>query len=513
MTTELPQEVARVKRLLPFQVRWLVDRNRLKLAVKSRRVGGSYMASLDGAWKAAGYDICAGVLDPHKGEPVNIVSASFRQAKEFLELCVRHLRTLEDLPDDIDRVLPIARREGLPLTPEVLIAMVSALDPRPAAHAGNIFAPRRKRLGGQFKLSTVLDGEPTAEQIRLVGGVSIRAFAANPRTFRGFEGHVILDEGGVMPFFDRIWAAAAPIITRTPGAPQGYTVSVIGTPCGDGNKFYRLAMTDEGKAFSRHRISIYDAISQGHPMTLEEAHDEVGHGEIFEQEYNCAFLSAANQYLGLTLLDSCTFYPDDPTLGWQYRQHVSLHRQHKLITSTGGLDVANAERGDKSALVLNDHIVDRYWCDPAIRRGRGIPFKDQEQWVDDAFQQGCWKVAIDATGMGRAPAESLCSAEKHGDSVMAVYFNSRVKEVMATRAKQWFEQKKQMIPDDDGLRRGLLNLHRTIGKGGNRLLFDTKRDEEGGHGDEAWALMLSQHAADVGGKGGSVEREFRSRGV
>ena len=100
--------------------------------------------------------------------------------------------------------------------------------------AGNIFAPRRKRLGGQFKLSTVLDGEPTAEQIRLVGGVSIRAFAANPRTFRGFEGHVILDEGGVMPFFDRIWAAAAPIITRTPGAPQGYTVSVIGTPCGDG---------------------------------------------------------------------------------------------------------------------------------------------------------------------------------------------------------------------------------------------------------------------------------------
>lgn len=508
MTPGAPPEIeAAAQQLTPYQIRWITNRYPRKLCVKSRRIGGTYMAALDGAWRAAGYDPCLGLLRPETGERVNIVSASFNQAKEFLNYCAKHLRQLEELPEDVERVIPIAQEHGLPITPGVLLAMVSALHPRPKAHAEHVFVPRNKKIKN-MRNGSIIDGEPLVDRIYLTNGVMIIAFAANPRTIRGFEGHVILDEFGVMPFADRIWAAAASLADENLGMRSGYTLSVLGTPCGDSNMFAKLAITGAGQSFSRHRITIFDAHAQGHPLNPEKVRGRyIGTPEIFEQEYNCAFLSDATQYIDMRELQEC-LYATTPEGLLEYQQVLDVHRHGMLQTS--GLDVAVAERGDRSVLVRNQLLGKVRWMTPTIRRGRGVSFETQKFWVKEEFRDKVWRVAVDGTGLGYEMAQELSRPSEFGSAVLHVRFNPQVKEAMATRAKQWFQLRRQRIPDDQDLIRSFLNLHRTINAAGTRFLYDTKH-EESGHGDEAWALMLAQHAETFEGGPFETKRAHASR--
>lgn len=502
---DLPALVRKAsKQFVRYQIRWITDKNKLKQMVKARRIGGSEAAAFSGAAKAIGYDLCTGTLDPRRGDNVNIVSAGRAQARKMLERCVNYILEIEKLPEDVDQAIALAERHGLPMTPEVITAICSELRGR-RPNAGHILTRVRRRGGTEG----LIIGDPSADCVRLAAGVSglveMRAFAANHRTSRGFEGHVILDEFGVMPYQKEMWAAVQSIADPNLGNPEGYTLEIIGTPCGDDNMHFELAMTDAGKEFSRHRIDIYDAMRDGFPeVNIEKKKAECGLPEIFEQEYCCAFISAAARYIDPKMLDQATYFSENDIL-------KALKHGH---TATSGLDVANADRGpksDKSALVRNSLVNDKvYWMHPEVKGGIGVSFPMQEQWVREELEDDdVWCVGVDATGMGRDMAQRL--VEEFGDSVMAVNFEPRVKEVMATRCKRLLQVGRQRIPDNAELRRGLLNLHRVIGKKSGKILFEMKRGREGGHGDEAWALMLSQHVAEVAGGPYRPEKRFRSR--
>lgn len=474
-----PQLTAAAAILKPYQVRWLLDRSPLKLLVKARRVGGTYMVTLSSGWRAVGYDLLTGTFDLSKGQPVNFVSASERQAKEMIKEVEQHLRLLEEIPEDVERAIPLAQKHGLPLTPEVLLAMAAELaGQRP--NAGHVHVRRRRKMEPSSLISGI-----SAERIELVNGVEITAFAANPRTVRGFKGHVILDEFGAMPFSQKIWEAASPLADSNLANEEGYTLEVIGTPLGDDNMFYQLAKTDAGKAFSRHRLDIFQAKAQGFPVNIEKVRARCGLNEVFDQEYCCSFLSAHSRYLPVELIDNAIYAEPE----------VLLDQIHRVNwTATAGLDVANSEHGDPSALLRNYKLADVYWASPHITAARGVTFPTQEAWVEAELHAGVWKVAVDRGGLGRDMAQRL--EARHQGRVMGVDFTNQNKEIMATRCKRLFEQGKQRIPGDQDLRRDLLNLRREITVASNRR-FDVSRDKSG-HGDRAWALMLSQHAAEAG---------------
>lgn len=530
---ELPPRVQKASRQWTrYQRRWFADKCKLKQMVKARRVGGSAAAAANGAYKAIGYDVFTGRLDLSRGENVNIVSAGHSQARKMLSRCVDEIREAGKIPQDIDQAMSLARKYGLEPTLEVIIAICEELrQTRP--NAGYIVVPTKR----QVKRGDDIVLAESADIVRLACGsgrepVEIRAFAANPRTIRSFEGHVILDEFGVMPFARQIWAAAAPVAQATLGYLAGYSIEIIGTPCGDDNMHFDIAMTDAGKRFSRHKVDIYTAVRDGFPIkkddgsdgTIEDLKEECGLLEMFEQEYNCVFLSASTRYITAEMLKDALYDATNTRI-------LKDMLDKEPWSATAGLDVANSDKptADPCALVRNYLIGEHesaaerrgrkgkqvYWLDGDIKGGRGISFATQEMWLAADLESGggvCYRAGIDRNGLGRDLAERL--VKRFGDAILPVDFTPADKEIMATRCKLLFENGRQKIPYHQELQRGLLNLHRIVSADGSKTRYDIKRTtKQGGHGDEAWAMMLSQHAAEMGGLPFVPRKGFMSRAI
>lgn len=550
----LPKRIQRrAVRFLRYQRRWIADRSKFKQMVKSRRVGGSEAAAYSGACKAVGYDPCTGVLDVTKGAEVNILSASHAQSRVMLARAIETIREMEKLPEDVDRAISIAKRHRLPLTVEVIVAICDELrGTRP--NAGYIVSKTRKKHQAQA-LDGLIQGDPNLNECLLTNGAIIKAYAANPNTFRGIQGHVIADEWGVMPHQQEMWAAMEAVSRGHLGLPQGYTLEVLGTPCGDDNMHYDFAMTKAGAQFSRHKIDIYTAVNDGFPLdpdwpenpngggydrskvtpemikiAIDRLKAECGLIEIFEQEYNCAFLSASTRYIPIQLIDEAIYYSKE-----QLGDVLLKNRDTRTITA--GHDVARAEgqSADPCAHVRNHRLGDPeqpgrkfdglYWMDIDVKSSRGVKFEDQEAWIDQSLYncpqgcrlhadgyhtQGAWRVAIDRTGMGMDLAERL--VKKHSARILPVDFTRASKEMMATRFKFLLEKHMQRIPDNIELRRGIMNLHRYLTKDGGSARYDVKKTPEGGHGDVLWALMLAQHAAEAPGSVPTHQQGWWSRG-
>lgn len=516
---ELPRKVRRASlRFLNYQRRWFSDPSPMRLAVKARRVGGSTMLAYDAACKGIGYNYFTGRIEAERGGNINIISASKKQAQDILRNATIHVRSMDALPLDIDQAVSLARKHNLPLTVDVLTAICDEIAQRKPS-AGHIIIPK-KRAAALHNAASLIDGDPTSNVVRLSNGATMVAYSSNPNTIRGNEGHVFFDEFGAAPHDKEIWTAGALLAAKSLGFPEGFTVSVIGTPEGDDRLFYRFAMTEEGRAFSRHKIDLQTAIQDGFPITVEEARAAVGGLEdMYLQEFCCVFLSAASRYIPVELLDAAIY--DERELN----QALAGSR-----SATCGLDVAESDRvgADPCALVRNYRIgpvpqSQVYWMAPHIQRGTGVSFQTQEEWVRAELegrrnahgymleQPACHRAAVDASGIGRDMAKRL--VQRFGDRVLAVDFTPANKEIMATRCKRFFEARpiKQRIPDDIALRRGLLNLHRIVTRDSARTRFTMERDGKG-HGDEAWALMLAQHASEMLGGEYIPQKGFLGRG-
>jgi len=238
--------------LLGYQRARLADRSRLRCWVKSRRIGGSFAASLDLAAKAAGIDLhAARAIQPADGL---IFSASHAQSIRLLEQCADHLRTL-----DVE-------------------------------------------CGGILEAAA-------ATRIRLANGCSIYAYSNNPATSRGAAGHVLWDEAGATPRARELFQAIKPMADPTVSNPHGYTMSVVGTALDDGSFFRDLCEAEAGAAFSRHRTTITHAVGDGFPADIASMREEVGDAEIWGAEYMCEFMSAASRYISADLYDRCLFEP------------------------------------------------------------------------------------------------------------------------------------------------------------------------------------------------------------
>jgi phage FluMu gp28-like protein len=348
--------------------------------------------------------------------------------------------------------------------------------------------------GAVFRDALEVDGESLVREqrsdrivlnVKTIKGeyAEICAFPANPDTLRGFEGNVCFDEFGQMPFSEEMWKAAYPITGPTKANAEGYRLRVVGTPNGDANMFYKLANTDDGEQISWHWIDIYRAKADGFPIDIEAARKEIGDHDAFLQEYVVTFLSSGTRYIEEDRIQS---YEDRecPKGGERY----------------AGLDVAESPVGDLSAIEVVRKVGDVYWIEPDGWADRGVRFSTQKARVSGLLQEGVRRVAIDATGVGAEPAQTL--SNDYPQRVDAVKFTNDSKEGLVTRLKRLTDEGLLRYPKGAlDLRRDVL-LMRRISLPGGGMRYDIERSRGGrGHGDRAWALALALHAAETGFKG------------
>lgn len=417
--------------LLPYQRRYVADKSRFKAAMWSRQSGKSFSGTLET------------VDDSLERKTTWIyLSRGERQSLELAEKAKMHLA---------------AYRAG-----------AEALEDYFIGDSGEKF---------------------TQYQFRLPNESRHIFLPANPDTARGYSGNVFLDEFAIHKDSRAIWGALYPIITRRPD----YKIRIMSTPMGLNNKFADIWMGKGermgGKTvWSRHKVSIYDAVADGLPVDPEELKAGLDDEELWAQEYLCEFLDEATAFLSYELIGRAE--DQMATLDYDLRDFL------KGLERFMGYDVGR--RRDLSVLWLLERIGDVFWT-RVMERLERMPFSQQAQRLDSVIPHVS-RACIDETGLGMQLAEQ--AQERHGSRVEPVTFNGSVKNDLATTFRRAFEDRTIRIPEEERLRRSLHKVRRVVTSAGN-IRYDAESEADG-HADEFWAGALALHAATTKTSGGII---------
>jgi len=301
-------------------------------------------------------------------------------------------------------------------------------------------------------------------ELSIAGGQKILSLPQNPRTIRGFAGDVYLDEYAHHRDAREIYTAVFPSTTR------GYRLSVVSTPLGESGEYHKL--WSGSNDYSRHRITIHDAIRDGLAVDVEAIRRNMD-AESFRQEYECEFIDESTSYFPYELLVSCTGpFPADRS------------GSHYL-----GVDVGR--RHDRTAISVVQQLGNVYYAYPVEVMARtefAIQQTAIEQiWTERKIQRG----AIDESGIGMQLAEDL---RRELGNIEPVTFTNLIKESLVVTVRRLLEARRLVLPEDDqGLIADMHSIKKEITIAGN-VRYDAERSESG-HADRFWALALAVHAS------------------
>ena len=406
--------------LYPYQQRWLADRSRYKVARFARQTGKTFTTTLEL------------VLDCLEAEaerrPTRWVylSAGERQGREAMNEGVRlHLDAMGAAYKVVERDLTIDN------------SRVTALDAE---------FPRGSKLS---------------------------ILPANPRTARGFSANVVLDEFAHHQDSREIWKALYPVISA------GYKLRVVSTPNGKGNKFYELC-TDPalGKRWSRHLVTIHDAIRDGLPRDAVELEEALGDPVAWRQEFLCEFVDEATAWIPF------------PTIDAAEHEQAGVPELYQSGRTFVGMDIAR--RRHLTIIGVLELVGELLWTRALIEL-QNAPFRQQLDTLAEVFRT--YRVArarLDQTGLGEMMVET--AQERHGSRVDGVLFSPANKLDLATALRDTMDDRRLRIPHNHVLRADLHSVQRVPSPSGGapRLVAD---ETDTGHADRFWALALAAHAA------------------
>lgn len=131
----------------------------------------------------------------------------------------------------------------------------------------------------KISLPSLANYTSNSTQITFQNGSRIVSLPAKPESLRGFSGDVILDEAAMFQDDTEIFAAVLPIISNSQRGIR-HTLSISSTPKGTGNKFASVFLSDD-PTWSRHRITIEDAVSQGLNADVDQLKQAVNDEEVW----------------------------------------------------------------------------------------------------------------------------------------------------------------------------------------------------------------------------------------
>jgi len=327
-------------------------------------------------------------------------------------------------------------------------------------------------------LEMPFEADELAQVVRLPGGSYIRAIAAKPSTARGMSDNLILDEFAHHQDNRAIWTALLPVVSK-----PGLRLRVISTPSGVGDKFHEI-MTAQDSIFSRHVVSIHDAVAEGLPRDMAELKKAMGDAEAWAQEFECQFVDAAASWLPYELIAACEIPPNPPfSKGGEESEYGGG-------ACYVGMDFA--ARGDLTVIAVLEEVGDVLWCRELVELQR-TSFAEQLAALDRVMRQyRVVRAALDQTGLGEMPVEE--AKRRHGSlRIEGVIFSATRKLDMATALKQRFEDRAMRIPARPELRADLHSVKREMSATGAPRL--TAERSAAGHADRFWALALAAASA------------------
>ncbi|TCW31426.1 phage terminase large subunit family protein [Gulbenkiania mobilis] len=343
-----------------------------------------------------------------------------------------------------------------------------------------------RAIGQAFQaLDEPLDVDELAHVVRIgQRGSYIRAVAAKPSTARGMSDNLILDEFAHHQDNRAIWTALLPVVSR-----PDLKLRVISTPNGRGDKFYEI-MTAPDSLFSRHVVTIHDAVADGLPRNVDELKRAMADPIAWAQEFECQFVDEATAWLPYDLIDGCE---DADAPGVYQGGPVYV-----------GMDFA--ARGDLTVIAVLEQVGDVLWLRELIEL-RATSFAEQLATLDRVMRDyRVTRAALDQTGLGEMPVQE--AQRRHGSyRVEGVLFSVARKLDMATALKERMEDKRLRLPvGNTTLRQDLHSVQRVAGPtGAPRLVAERS---ENGHADRFWAIALATAAAHQP----RVPIEFKSAG-
>lgn len=427
---------APVINFLPYQRRWLEDQARFKIGMFARQTGKTFTTC------AEIVDDC--IMAEIQGKKVRwvILSRGERQAKEAIDEAIK----------------PFAK--AFYLVYEALLKGRGAPE--------YIEAEFKAESGAVYK----------AQEVIFPGGSRITALPANPDTARGYSANVFLDEFAFHKDSRAIWRALFPVISRS-----GLKLRITSTPNGKNNKFYELwSNRDSFTVWSKHRVDIYEAVSQGLDRDIQELKAALADEDAWKQEFELEFLDESSAWLTYDLITAC----EDENAG-----------KPELYTG-GPCFIGNdiAARRDLWVAWVWELVGDVLWTREITEMSRK---KFAEHDLEIARLAGVYnmtKLGMDQTGMGEKPVEDMTRIYGAG-VVEGVLMTVTRKLNVATVAKQAFEDRKVRIPmGNPVLRADLHKIQKVTGAtGAPRLVADRDGD---GHADRAWAGFLGIATASPG---------------
>ena len=428
--------------LLPYQAKWIQDRARLKLAVKSRQIGWTW---------ATAYSLVRRKSMADARLDAWISSRDEIQARLFLEDCAAFAKILD---------------------------------------------------AGARSLGQKVIDNPGAKlcALEFSNGLRIHSMSSNPDAQAGKRGDRVLDEFALHPDPKKLYSVAYPGIT------WGGSMEIFSTHRGTDNYFNTLIreIIDQGnpKRFSMHTVTLQDALDQGllyklqrklPPDDQRQAMDETDYfnylrsgcpdEESFLQEYMCIPGDDQIAFLSYDLIAGCE-YGATETSDWTLKEFAATQSQLFI-----GVDIGR------------DHDLTVFWIlekkdevsyTRRILVMRNQTFDAQEQALNEFLalprMQRC---CIDQTGIGRQFCER--AQQRFGKyKVEGVAFTAAVKEELAYPVRMAFEQRAIRIPNDPHIRADLRALKKETASGGG-VRFTADRGKNG-HADRFWALALALHA-------------------
>ena len=330
-----------------------------------------------------------------------------------------------------------------------------------------------RAIGAAFESVDVpLAVDELAHAVRIgTNGSYIRAVAAKPATVRGMSDNLILDEYAHHQDSRAIWTALLPVVSR-----PDLKLRVISTPNGRGNKFYEL-MTEPESLWSRHVVTIYDAVREGLPRNPEELRAALNDPIAWAQEFECQFVDEATSWLGYELIDRC----EDARAPGIYQGGACFV----------GMDFA--ARGDLTVIAVLEEHEGALWL-RELRELRATSFREQLAELARIFKDyRVIRASLDQTGLGEMPVQEAQRAHAR-TRVEGVLFTPARKLDMATALREAMDDRRLRIaPGNEALRHDLHSVQRVAGANGAPRLVAER--ENGSHADRFWALALAVSAS------------------
>ena len=410
---------------MPYQLRWVEDSSRFKIGLWSRQTGKSFATACESVTDCA--------AQPKGNSDLWVVlSAGERQALEWMEKAKKWTEAVKATVDSYEEIRDSAN------------ALMSRAE------------------------------------IRFANGARIVAIPANPDTARGYSANLVLDEFAIHEKPFDIWAAIYPSITNPLSGEK--KLRIVSTPKGRGNKFADL--WEHNDTYSKHKVTIEDAVRMGLPVDIEELKAGVDDPDIWAQEYMCEFIDNTSVLLPYEMIGKCE------------SESIQDDGQSPVYI---GMDVGRSK--DLSVIVTAVKLGDVLAVVDVTELKR-MPFNDQLDVLLGKCGVGrgvspsrVAHVCIDSTGIGAMLAEE--AARKGGGKFEGVQFTVQSKGEMYGLMRRKFEERSVRIPVSRDLREDLHAVQRVVSTGGN-VTYSAPRNADG-HSDRAAALALCCRAANATG--------------